>query len=131
MPTFSFPRFVQLLGLPCYSKGVMSGLIISTGGLQKSLKEASFSALLQYLGEGEGNEQRAKESGMCDDILWILQEYKKCDRVIVPCLKVPTLPYILLTSSFYVVLSLKLLLFTQTIEELLDEKMFQNQEVVF
>ncbi|KAJ4905299.1 Tubulin-folding cofactor D [Raphanus sativus] len=102
VPTFSFPRFVQLLGLPCYSKGVMSGLIISTGGLQKSLKEASFSALLQYLGEGEGNEQRAKESGMCDDILWILQEYKKCDRVIVPCLK--------------------------TIEELFDEKMFLNQE---
>lgn len=102
VPTFSFPRFVQLLGFPCYSKGVMSGLVISAGGLQKSLKEASFSALLQYLGEGEANEQRPKESAMCDDILWILQEYKKCDRVIVPCLK--------------------------TIEELLDEKMFLNQE---
>ncbi|WZY87537.1 hypothetical protein YC2023_044272 [Brassica napus] len=102
VPTFSFPRFVQLLGFPCYSKGVMSGLVISAGGLQKSLKEASFSALLQYLGEGEANEQRSKESAMCDDILWILQEYKKCDRVIVPCLK--------------------------TIEELLDEKMFLNQE---
>ncbi|KAL0725356.1 hypothetical protein Bca4012_039955 [Brassica carinata] len=102
VPTFSFPRFVQLLGFPCYSKGVMSGLVISTGGLQKSLKEASFSALLQYLGEGEANEQRSRESAMCDDILWILQEYKKCDRVIVPCLK--------------------------TIEELFDEKMFQNQE---
>ncbi|XP_022574223.2 tubulin-folding cofactor D-like [Brassica napus] len=102
VPTFSFPRFVQLLGFPCYSKGVMSGLVISTGGLQKSLKEASFSALLQYLGEGEANEQRSRESAMCDDILWTLQEYKKCERVIVPCLK--------------------------TIEGLLDEKTFQNEE---
>lgn len=111
----------------------MSGLVISAGGLQKSLKEASFSALLQYLGEGGANEQRARESAMCDDILWILQEYKKCDRAIVPCLKVDTLPYTLPSSfflAFYVVL-FKTVVFTQTIEELLDEKMFQNEEVGF
>ena len=92
----------------------MSGLVISTGGLQKSLKEASFSALLQYLGEGEANEQRSRESAMCDDILWTLQEYKKCERVIVPCLKVDTLPYTLPSSflAFYVVLFKNCCLYT-------------------
>ncbi|ESQ44003.1 hypothetical protein EUTSA_v10005754mg [Eutrema salsugineum] len=91
VPTFSFPRFVQLLGFRCYSKEVMSGLVISTGGLQESLQKASFSALLQYMRESEEakdpKEQRSRESALFDDILWILQEYKKCDRVIVPCLK--------------------------------------------
>ncbi|CAH2063338.1 unnamed protein product [Thlaspi arvense] len=103
VPTFSFPRFVQLLGFRCYSKELMSGLVISTGGLQESLQKASFSALLQYIGEGEeAKEQRSRKSSMCEDILWILEEYKKCDRVIIPCLK--------------------------TIEELFDEKIFLNQE---
>lgn len=82
----------------------MSGLVISIGGLQDSLKKASLSALLGYMREGEAKEQQSRESAMCDDILWILQEYKKCDRIIVPCLKVNTPTYIL-TSRFYVVMS--------------------------
>ncbi|CAN8280534.1 unnamed protein product [Cochlearia groenlandica] len=90
VPGFSFPRFVQVLKLCCYSKEVMSGLVISIGGLQDSLKKASLSALIEYMKEGEAKdpkEQQSRESAMCEDILWILQEYKKCDRVIVPCLK--------------------------------------------
>lgn len=82
----------------------MSGLVISIGGLQDSLKKASLSALLEYMREGEAKEQQSRESAMCEDILWILQEYKKCDRVIIPCLKVNTPPY-KLTSTFYVVMS--------------------------
>lgn len=74
----------------------MSGLVISTGGLQESLQKASFSALLQYMmreGEEEAKdpkEQCSRESALFDDILWVLQDYKKCDRVIIPCLKVNT-----------------------------------------
>uniref|UniRef100_A0A1J3H4V5 Tubulin-folding cofactor D n=1 Tax=Noccaea caerulescens TaxID=107243 RepID=A0A1J3H4V5_NOCCA len=107
VPTVSFPRFVQLLGFRCYSKELLSGLVISTGGLQESLQKASFSALLQYMmGESEGakdpKEQCSRESALFDDILWVLQEYKKCDRVIIPCLK--------------------------TIEELFGENIFRNEE---
>ncbi|XP_010559107.1 PREDICTED: tubulin-folding cofactor D [Tarenaya hassleriana] len=90
VPAFTFPRFVQLLRFSCFSKAVMSGLVVSVGGLQDSLRKASLSALLDYLREGEangGDEQISRESMLCDDILWILQEYKRCERVIVPCLK--------------------------------------------
>ncbi|XP_010449749.1 PREDICTED: tubulin-folding cofactor D-like isoform X2 [Camelina sativa] len=97
VPDFSFPRFVQLLKFQCYSKQVMSGLVISIGGLQKSLKTASLSALLEYVREeGEAKDltqQQSRESAICGDIVWILQEYKKCDRVIVPCLKAYTLGF--------------------------------------
>lgn len=76
----------------------MSGLVISIGGLQDSLRKASLVALLEYMREGEAKdpkEQQSRESALGDDILWILQEYKKCDRVMVPCLQVkhPVLLY--------------------------------------
>ncbi|KAL0339271.1 UNVERIFIED_CONTAM: Tubulin-folding cofactor D [Sesamum angustifolium] len=87
-PTFSYPRFVELLQVTCYSKYVVSGLVISIGGLQDSLRKASLSALLDYL-------QRTVTEGHSDsrmfslsvDILWVLQKYRRCDRVIIPTLK--------------------------------------------
>ncbi|KAK9103212.1 hypothetical protein Sjap_020466 [Stephania japonica] len=90
VPTFSYPRFVQLLQFSCYSRNVLSGLVISVGGLQDSLKKASIMALLQYLevtGDGEQEKRRSRENLLGTDLLWVLQEYKRCDRVIVPTLK--------------------------------------------
>ncbi|KAG6437798.1 hypothetical protein SASPL_102728 [Salvia splendens] len=86
--TFSYPRFVQLLKVSCYSKYVVSGLVISIGGLQESLRKASLSALLDYLQDKitEGH-NKYKEPSLSLDILWILQKYRRCDRVIVPTLK--------------------------------------------
>jgi len=70
---------------------VLSGLIISIGGLQDSLKRASLLALLEYL-EGVGSEDPNTRTSriymLSADILWVLQQYKKSDRVIVPTLKV-------------------------------------------
>ncbi|KAJ1436266.1 Tubulin-specific chaperone D, C-terminal [Sesbania bispinosa] len=106
VPSFSYPRFVQLLQFGCYSRDVLSGLVISIGGLQDSLKRVSLSALLEYL-EGVGSEdpntrtsrehmlsvdilwvlQQYREYVLSVDILWVLQRYKKCDRVIIPTLK--------------------------------------------
>lgn len=90
VPTFSYPRFVQLLQFSCYSRSVLSGLVISIGGLQDSLRKASLLALVEYLQGNEAkdhNERSSKESMLCSDILWILQQYKRCDRVIIPALK--------------------------------------------
>ncbi|KAK7848916.1 tubulin-folding cofactor d [Quercus suber] len=90
VPTLSYPRFVKLLQYDCYSRPVLSGLVISTGGLQESLKKASISALLKFLQAVEPedlNEKRSREFKLSTDILWVLQQYKKCDRVIVPTLK--------------------------------------------
>lgn len=90
VPTFSYQLFVQLLRFSCYSRSVLSGLVISIGGLQDSLRKASISALLKYLQPvetEESNDRRSREHMLSADMLWVLQQYKKCDRVIVPTLK--------------------------------------------
>lgn len=93
VPTFSYPQFIQLLQFSCYSRYVLSGLVISIGGLQDSLRKASITALLEYLQspETEHTEGSSREYKLCTDILWVLQQYKRCDRVIVPTLKVTSL----------------------------------------
>ncbi|URD80775.1 Tubulin folding cofactor D C terminal [Musa troglodytarum] len=90
VPTVSYPRLVQLLRISSYSKYVLSGLVISTGGLQESLSKASVTALLEYLqvSEGDINEERnVRECMLSTDFLWILQQYQKCDRVVTPTFK--------------------------------------------
>ncbi|XP_031113928.1 tubulin-folding cofactor D [Ipomoea triloba] len=86
VPTFSFPRFIQLLGVSCYSKYVASGLVISIGGLQDSLRKASLGALMDYLQSAE-NQTDSIEQSLSKDIVWVLQMYKRCDRVTTPTLK--------------------------------------------
>ncbi|KAI4356773.1 hypothetical protein L6164_000767 [Bauhinia variegata] len=106
VPTYSYPRFVMLLQFSCYSRYVLSGLVISIGGLQDSLKRASLSALLDYLQRAESEDpatRMSREYMLSVDILWVLQQYKKCDRVIIPTLK--------------------------TIEILFSKKIFVNMEV--
>lgn len=103
MPTFSYPRFVQLLKFDCYSKSVLSGLVISIGGLQDSLRKAALSALLEYLQMDEDFNNRSKEYMLSSDILWVLQLYKRCDRVIIPTLKVSQLPTIYKVLSFTII----------------------------
>lgn len=91
VPTFSYPRFVQVLQFNCYSRAALSGLVVSIGGLQDSLRKASISALLDYLQAvetDEPNKRRSREYMLCTDILGVLQQYKRCDRVIIPTLKV-------------------------------------------
>lgn len=91
VPPVSYPRLVQLLRISSYSRYVLSGLVISTGGLQESLSKASVTALLEYLqvSEGDINEERnVRECMLSTDFLWILQQYQKCDRVVTPAFKV-------------------------------------------
>ncbi|CAL4934301.1 unnamed protein product [Urochloa decumbens] len=105
VPTVSYPRLVKLLQASCYSKSVLSGLVISTGGLQESLKKTSTSALVGYLEDSTINtdcEGKSREYLLSCDLLWVLQRYQKCDRVITPTLK--------------------------TIETLFSKKVFLNKE---
>jgi hypothetical protein len=106
VPAVSYPRLVKILQATCYSKPVLSGLVISTGGLQESLRKVSTSALVGYLQDPNINttdEGKSREYLLSHDILWVLQRYQKCDRVITPALK--------------------------TIETLLSKKVFLNKEV--
>ncbi|KAM7261245.1 hypothetical protein ACFE04_026720 [Oxalis oulophora] len=87
--TNSYPCFVQLLQYSCYSKHLLSGLVTSTGGLQESLRKASISALLEYLemDENDPTQGKSRKRMLSDGILWLLQQYTRCDRIIVPTLK--------------------------------------------
>ncbi|KAF0928817.1 hypothetical protein E2562_010685 [Oryza meyeriana var. granulata] len=90
VPTVSYPRFVKLLQVSCYSKPVLTGLVISTGGLQESLRKASTSALVDYLQDSDINtndEGKNREYLLSRDLLWVLEQYQKCDRVVTPTLK--------------------------------------------
>lgn len=88
-PTFSYHQFMQLLQVSCYSKYVVSGLVISIGGLQESLRKASLSALIDYLnGTATEGDENPRVLSLSMDILWVLQKYERCDRVVIPTLKV-------------------------------------------
>ncbi|KAG9452420.1 hypothetical protein H6P81_005324 [Aristolochia fimbriata] len=104
-PNFSYPRLVKVLEFGCYSKSLISGLVISIGGLQEFLRKASLAALLDFLQVSEiedKDKRKAKECMLSNDLLWVLHQYEKCDRVVVPTLK--------------------------TIEILLSKKLLVNQE---
>lgn len=102
-PSFSFPRFVLLLQFTCYSRSLLSGLVVSVGGLQESLRKTSVSALLDYLQVSENECAKSSRASMLSaDLLWVLHQYEKCDRVVIPTLK--------------------------TIEILLSKKIFLNME---
>ncbi|KAL6538962.1 hypothetical protein OROMI_025288 [Orobanche minor] len=89
VPSFSYPRFVHLLQFSSFSRLVLSGLVISVGGLQDSLAKASVTALLNYLQvvDGEEPKEMSREYRLATDMLWVLQQYRGCDRVIVPAMK--------------------------------------------
>ncbi|KAJ4829972.1 hypothetical protein Tsubulata_925447 [Turnera subulata] len=65
VPAFSYPRFVELLQFSCYSKPVLS---VGTEGAYKGMSRTSM---------------------LGTDILWVLLQYRKSDRVVVPTLKLP------------------------------------------
>ncbi|KAK3019553.1 hypothetical protein RJ639_004394, partial [Escallonia herrerae] len=121
VPAFSYHRFVKLLQFSCYSKYVLSGIVISIGGLQESLRKAALVSLLEYLQAKEKkaqNERSSREVSLCTDILWVLQKYKRCDRVIIPTLKVLHFP-IGVIKWFQIL----------TIEILFNKKVFLDMEV--
>lgn len=66
---------------------MISGLVISIGDLQGSLTKASLSALLEFLHSTDENINGSREYNLSNDILWVLQMYKKCDRVVIRTLK--------------------------------------------
>lgn len=90
VPTVSYPCLVQLLQFSCYSRSVLSGYVISVGGLQESLSKASKEALLEYIEVSESDstqEINYKEVMLSTDLLWLLKEYQKCNRIIMPAIK--------------------------------------------
>eukprot|EP00899_Mesostigma_viride_P006535 jgi/Mesvir1/15883/Mv02791-RA.1 len=106
-PAESFPRLVPLLQFDAYRDALLSGLVISAGGMSDSLGRASATALLSFLEQAERGGKAAGDGvplpasaseppflrRFVASLLAILAREGKNDRVIVPALKVLQLLY--------------------------------------
>lgn len=79
----TFPVFVQLLRLSPYSHAVLTGLIVSVGGLTERLVRHSSESLFRLLCEFEPNEMKV----FCALLLVIFGQNQKEDRITLPLLK--------------------------------------------
>lgn len=89
-PSNCFPCLVRLLQFNEYRTCVLSGLVISIGGLADSLRKASLSALLEYVqisSDGEPKIDKEKAKWLSIDFLEIFRCYPKIDRITIPTLK--------------------------------------------
>lgn len=89
-PSNCFPCLVRLLQFNEYRTSVLSGLVISIGGLADSLRKASLSALLEYVqisSDGEPKIDKEKAKWLSIDFLEIFRCYPKIDRITIPTLK--------------------------------------------
>ncbi len=92
-PGDSFPRLVQFLNFPEYRLFVLSGIVISVGGLADSLGKVSSQALLDFLQAAavenlNGASGDVHISWLGGELLHVLKNFARNDRVIIPALKV-------------------------------------------
>lgn len=94
VPGVSFPRLVHFLKFPEYRPYLLSGVVISVGGLADSLGKVSSQALFEFLqgvppnGSGIGALTDPSYIWLGGQMLELLQNYRGIDRVLVPALKV-------------------------------------------
>ena len=81
-PAETFPRFVSLLSCCCFRPCLLSGLVVSVGGLTESVVRHSSAALCAYLSSAAAVD--------CDsvavDLVDVLQRFRGQARVVIPCL---------------------------------------------
>lgn len=93
----TFPRLVQFLKFPEYRPYLLSGVVISVGGLADSLGKVSSQALFEFLqgvpptGSGIGALADSSSTWLGGQMLELLKNNRGTDRVIVPALKVQPL----------------------------------------
>eukprot|EP00249_Psilotum_nudum_P020538 c27747_g1_i1 orf=323-4195(+) len=99
VPADVFPRLVHLLKFPEYQSFVISGLVISIGGLSESLSRIALTAMLDFLkvnatpndmGVPYGNSKNdssKQEKWLETELVRILKTNTGCDRVILPTFK--------------------------------------------
>lgn len=94
VPGVSFPRLVQFLKFTEYRPYLLSGVVISVGGLADSLGKVSSQALFEFLqgvpptGSGIGALTDPSSIWLGGQMLELLKNNRGIDRVIVPALKV-------------------------------------------
>ncbi|XP_028395379.1 tubulin-specific chaperone D-like [Dendronephthya gigantea] len=83
-----FRKISQLLEIPCYQYAVLSGIILSAGGLSESLIRQAGISLENFLGRLSARRQDEALTGFAENLVKLFKEYEKNDRVIIPLFKV-------------------------------------------
>ena len=82
-PADTFPLFVPLLDCPSFLPALLSGLVVSVGGLTESVVRHSSAALSTYLTAADG----AHCDSVAVGLVAVLQRFRGQARVVVPCFK--------------------------------------------
>jgi len=86
-PSVVYPVVCGILKSRCYFAPIMSGLVLSVGGLSETTAKCSAKALLDYCGSCSAGQDCSELENMADALVRLLAVHRKCDRVIVPALK--------------------------------------------
>ncbi|KAK9767248.1 hypothetical protein K7432_003080 [Basidiobolus ranarum] len=85
-----YPRMVYVLVIPEYRLDLLTGFIVSAGGLTESLVRHSSSSLVEFISElsTDNDSDTLTVQKICVSLIAIMDNYAKQDRVIVPLLEV-------------------------------------------
>ena len=88
-PAQVYPIVCQVLESPVFFEPVLSGLVLSVGGLSETTAKCSTKALLAFCGRAltATNGTVSRLEPLASTLVALLVANKKCDRVIVPALK--------------------------------------------
>ena len=83
VPAETFPTLVPLLSCPAFRPSLLTGLVVSVGGLTESVVRHSTAALSDYLSAADADNC----DGAAIGLVAVLQRFRGQARVVVPCFK--------------------------------------------
>ena len=87
LPHNVYPLTLPLLSLPDYSYYILKGLCTSTGGISESIIKYSLQELGNYIAELNNLGKEDKMANLMDQIVALLKNHYKDERIIVPLYK--------------------------------------------
>ncbi|CAB3999617.1 tubulin-specific chaperone D-like [Paramuricea clavata] len=83
-----FRKISKLLEIRCYQYAVLSGIILSAGGLSECLIRQAGVSLENFLGRLSATRQDEALMNFAENLVKLFREFQKNDRVIIPLFKV-------------------------------------------
>jgi len=87
VPSHTFPLVIQLLSVECYHYAILSGLVVSIGGLTESVVKSSSAVFLEWVDSMTRGNVLAPICMLADSLLQLFDDHRHDDRVICPLLK--------------------------------------------
>lgn len=86
-PAHVYPIMCRVLKSPAYFPAVLSGLVLSVGGLSETTSKCSAKALLAYCEQAAAAGDSLCLEGLASALVRLMEDHEKNDRVTVPTLK--------------------------------------------